>query len=112
LPERVVEALAVKLASAEGLAGRAYLASVRYEGGRRGHLLAFLGAVPGAEAALAQAVNEALIFSGIEAGGIDVAFLAEGDPAAAAFARAGLGFDIPVPPEPAAPDPARPPRLR
>ena len=117
LPERLIEALAAKLALAEGLARFAYLAGVRYAGGAEGHMLAFLGSVPGAEPALARAVSEALIFSGIEAGALDVTFLRQSDPAAARLARAGLRFDIPEPAAPAAPrppgsDPAAPPRLR
>ncbi|MDH3264377.1 MAG: SseB family protein [Paracoccaceae bacterium] len=117
LPEPLIEALSVKLALAAGLARAAWLCGVSYEGGRRGHLLAFVDAEPGAEAALARAVSEALVFSGIEAGALDVAFLDAADPAAARLATVGLGFEIPKPaaPEPpAAPgsDPARPPRLR
>lgn len=113
LPGRLVEALSVKLALAEGLAEAAWLAGVRYEGGRRGHLLAVLGARPGAEAAVAQAVSEALVFSGIEAGVLDVVFAAAGDPVATRLARVGLRFDIPGPPAPPpAPPRDAPPRLR
>lgn len=119
VPEAVIAALDAKLAKAGGLATAAVLAGVRYRDGRRGHLLAFLGTAPGAEAALAQAMREALVFSGIDAGELDVAFLDAGAPAAAAMLRAGLRFDPPppavaTPVEPAAPgsDPARPPRLR
>ncbi|MCX7644430.1 MAG: SseB family protein [Rhodobacteraceae bacterium] len=117
LPPALVEGLAVKLALAEGLARLAYLAGVTYAGGRRGHLLAFVDARPGAEEALARAVGEALAFSGIEAGTLDVAFLAASDPVSATLARVGLRFDIPQPAVPAAPpppgsDPDRPPRLR
>jgi hypothetical protein len=62
-------------------------------------------------------MNEALVFSGIEAGELDVAFLRASDPAAAVMARVALRFDLPSPAEPAAPvapgmDPARPPKLR
>jgi len=61
-------------------------------------------------------VNQALTFSGVEAGWLDVAFLPTGDPALGAVAAQGLRFDIPVPEAagPAAPgtDPAKPPRLR
>lgn len=117
LPTALVEALAVKLALAEGMARMACLAGVTYAGGRRGHLLAFVDARPGAEAALARAVGEALAFSGIEAGTLDVGFLAAADPVAATLARVGLRFDIPQPAIPAAPRPPgsgpdRPPRLR
>lgn len=117
LPERVLQALTVKLALAGGLARAAWLAAVTYDGGRRGHLLVFADALPGAEAALARAVSEALVFSGIEAGELDVAFLAGTDPNLPAFERAGVRFDLPreAAAEPrAAPggDPDRPPRLR
>ena len=120
VPEGLVAGLDAKLAKAGGLAVAALLAGVVYRGGRRGHMLAFLDAMPGAEAALAGAVREALVFSGLEAGELDVAFLGAGDPAAAAMARAALRFDLPVPNQsedraaPSAPgmDPDRPPRLR
>ena len=119
LPERLVDALRGKLARAGGLAAGAFLVGVRYEGGGTGHLMAFVGAAAGAEAGLARAVREALAFSGVEAGMIDVAFLAGDDPVAAQVAQVGLRFDLPAPvaPERAAPaapgtDPDRPPRLR
>ncbi len=117
LPERLVAALDQKLAAAGGLADHAWLAEVTYRGGRRGHLLAFTGALPGAEPALARAVSEALIFSGLEAGEIDVAFLRASDPVMAQLTRVALRFDLPVleaAQRPTAPgtDPDRPPRLR
>lgn len=119
LPEALLRALDAKLARAGGLAAAAVLAGVEYDDGRRGHMLAFLDAVPAAEGALARAAAEALTFSGIEAGEMDVTFLSAADPAAAAIARAGLRFDLPEPvraepPAPAAPgmDPDRPPKLR
>lgn len=118
VPETVIAALDAKLARAGGLAATALLAGVVYRDGRRGHLLAVLDAADGAEAAIARAMNEALVFSGIEAGELDVVFLPASDPAAAAMARVALRFDLP-PPEvqdlaPAAPgmDPSRPPKLR
>lgn len=117
VPEAVIAGLDAKLARAGGLAVAAVLAAVVYQGGRRGHLLAVLDAVDGAEAALAQAMREALVFSGIEAGELDVVFLDSADPVAGAMGRVGLRFDLPVaeaPVAPAAPgmDPARPPKLR
>ena len=113
LPERLVGALSVKLALAEGLAEAAWLAGVRYAGGRRGHLLAILGARPGAEAAQAQAVSEALVFSGAEAGVLDVVFPAAGDPLGARLSRGALCFETPAPPAPPGPPfPEGPPRLR
>jgi hypothetical protein len=117
VPEAVVAGLDAKLAKAGGLAAAAILAGVVYQGGRRGHVLAFLDAAPGAEEALARAIREALVFSGIEAGELDVAFLAADEAVAGAMARVGLRFDLPAPEAPSAPaapgmDPARPPKLR
>jgi hypothetical protein len=117
VPQAVLAGLDAKLARAAGLAAAAVLAAVVYRDGRRGHLLAVLDAVPGAEGALAQAMREALVFSGVEAGELDVVFLTQGDPVAEAMGRVGLRFDLPVaetPAGPAAPgmDPQRPPKLR
>lgn len=118
VPEAVIAALDAKLARAGGLATAALLAGVVYAGGRRGHLLALLDVAEGAEGALARAMNEALVFSGIEAGELDVTFLASGSLAAIAMAKVGVRFDLPDPePQalaPAAPgmDPSRPPKLR
>ncbi|MCR9126600.1 MAG: SseB family protein [Rhodobacteraceae bacterium] len=119
LPEVLLRALDTKLASAAGLAQSAWLVGVSYDGGTKGHLLGFIDARPGSEPALAQAAGEALTFSGIEAGAMDVGFFAASDPAAAHMARHGLRFDLPQPEvparaEPAAPgsDPDRPPILR
>jgi hypothetical protein len=119
VPEALVVALDKRLATAAGLARKAYLAEVIYEGGQRGHLLGVTGAVPGAERALAGAINEALVFSGLEAGALDVTFLSDSDPLTAELARVALRFDLP---EPAAPgrverlapgtDPDKPPILR
>lgn len=120
LPEALLAGIDTKLAAAAGLAQFAYLAGVTYRDGRRGHLLAFVDALPGAEDSLARAAREALVFSGIEAGEMDVTFLRASDPAAARFARHGLRFDLPRAPEVSAQtpganpglDPARPPKLR
>jgi hypothetical protein len=116
LPDALIAALDAKLATAEGLARHAWLAAVAYDDGRRGHLLAFVDAAPGAEPALARAVGEALTFSGVEAGELDVAFFRAPDPVMARIAKVGLRFDLPVPAIAArsAPgmDPDRPPRLR
>lgn len=121
VPEALVRALGAKLARLAGLAARAHLVAVTWEGGGQGHLLVFEDARSGAEPALAKATAEALVFSGLEAGALDVTFLGSADPALAAIVRHALSFDVPRPaPEtaqvlaPAAPgtDPARPPRLR
>lgn len=117
LPEAVVTALDRKLAIAAGMARFAYLAAATYQDGARGRVLAFVDAVEGAEKALASAASEALTFSGIEAGVMDVLFVRASDPLAAHLAKVGLRFDLPeleVPDVPGAPgmDPAKPPKLR
>ncbi|AHD00204.1 SseB family protein [Leisingera methylohalidivorans] len=118
LPEALLTALDAKLATAGGLAAAAYLAGVRYAGGGQGHLLGFVGAKEAAQPSLAKAASEALTFSGIEAGAMDVAFFAAEDPVAASLARVGLRFDLPQPPEPdtyqpeiPGSNPDKPPRL-
>lgn len=119
LPDDLIRALDTKLATATGLAQMAYLAGTTDSEGKRGHMLAFVGAAPGADQALARAVGEALTFSGIEAGALDVAFFDARDPVTARLARVGLRFDLPQPALVAAPtvaapgmDPERPPKLR
>jgi hypothetical protein len=117
LPEALLVALDARLATMTGLARLAYLVGVTYESGAQGHLLGFVGADPSAEGALARAVSEVLIFSGLEAAALDVAFFEASDPVAARLASCGLRFDLPEPPERApraAPgsDPERPPKLR
>lgn len=119
LPGVLDTALRETLAAAAGLARAAVLVGVRYAGGGRGHVLAIVDAHPGAQDALARAVGETLVFSGVEAGVIDVTFVAAADKALAQMQRFGRVFEIPEPemparPAPAAPgmDPDRPPRLR
>ncbi|MCL3881357.1 SseB family protein [Marivita sp. GX14005] len=119
LPDALLEALDAKLRSAAGLARRGYLAQVRYDSGVQGHLIGFIGTLPGAEGALARAIQEALAFSGLEAASLDVVFLRDSDPVTAQLARVGLRFDLPQPEAPVrretpAPgsDPAKPPILR
>ncbi|WP_342076878.1 SseB family protein [Yoonia sp. SS1-5] len=117
LPEAVVTGLDRKLAIAAGRARFAYLAAATYDNGAQGHILAFVDAAPGAEDALASAAGEALTFSGIEAGVMDVLFVRASDPMAAHLAKVGLRFDLPEPVTPQAPtapgtDPNTPPKLR
>lgn len=117
VPEAVITGLDRKLAIAAGRARSAYLAAATYDDGGRGHVLAFVDAVEGAEKALATAASEALTFSGIEAGMIDVLFVRATDPLAAHLAKVGLRFDLPRPEAPQAPgapgmDPEKPPKLR
>ena len=118
LPEPLLLALDQRLARMEGLAQMAYLVGTSSESGARGHLLAFVGAAPGAEPALARAVQSALTFSGVEEALLDVTFLNAEEPRAAECARVGLRFDLPQPEAPKPPsggpglDPNSPPRLK
>ena len=114
LPDGLLKSLDRKLAAAGGLAQAVWLVGVKYGDGGRGHMLGFVGALPGAETALAAAVGEALVFSGIAAGMLDVTFLPGDDPIVGRLARVGLRFDLPEPVVPAAPgmDPDKPPKLR
>lgn len=119
LPETLITALDGKLATAMGLAQAAYLVGVTYDTGGRGHLLGYVGAVPEAQEALAQAANAALTFSGVDAAVMDIAFFSASDPVAARLERVGLRFDLPqlqdvVIQERVAPgmDPQKPPRLK
>lgn len=121
LPPALLARLRTRLAPAAGRIEAALIAAVTWAGGRRGHLLALVGADPAAAPALARAAAEALVFSGLEAGEIDVVVLPADDPAARAMAAVALRLDLPRPAPapapaaaPAAPgmDPARPPRLR
>ena len=119
LPEALLRALDAKLATATGLATSAYLVGLRYSGGGQGHLLGFVDAKEAAQSALAKAASEALTFSGIEAGAMDVGFFAASDPTAAKLARVGLRFDLPQPepeqiyqPEMPGSNPDKPPKLK
>lgn len=119
LPETLITALDAKLATMPGLARAAFLVRVTYQDGTNNPMLAFVDALTAAESAIAAAVNEALTFSGLEAGQLDVAFLNRTDPLCAKLAEHGLRFDLPEPPQPetrkvTAPgsDPDQPPILR
>lgn len=117
LPETLLTALDARLATTHGRASLAYLVATRFDDGRLGHLLAFVEAMDGAEPALAQLVGDALTFSGLEAGSLDVGFFRASDPMCATFAKVGLRFDLPQLADPLAPvapgsDPEKPPRLR
>ncbi len=119
VPEALITALDGKLANMAGVVGAAHLVSVRYEGGETGHMLALVDVPAPAKTGVSEALSEALRFSGIEAGQLDLAFLAADDPHLESFQRAGLGFEIPelvMPktPAPLAPgmDPNKPPILR
>lgn len=114
------EALAVAVSGAGGLAAAGLLARAAWEDGSEGIVLAYLGAQPEAEAPLARALAEALAFSGMEDGLVDVVFLNPEDPAARHLQAIGQHLHLPQPavasqPAPPAPpgmDPAKPPRLK
>lgn len=117
LPERLIIGIDTKLAQAAGLAQSAYLTAVTYRSGRRSHMLAFINALPESEHSLASATREALVFSGLDAGEIDVAFFRSSDPIAAKLAKTGLRFDLPeavnaIPPVAPGMDPDVPPHLK
>jgi hypothetical protein len=119
LPETLIAAIDAKLATATGMAAGAYLVAVDYSGGGRGHLLGFVGAIPRAQDALVRAASEALTFSGIEAGAMDVGFFAPNDPVVEKLAKVGLRFDLPqgeglqhTPRMPPGSDPSKPPILK
>jgi hypothetical protein len=117
LPETFLIALDAKLATMGGLADIAYLAQVEYDTGTRASVIAFVNARPDAQNAMARAISESLIFSGIEAGSLDVLFPKASDAICAKLAKMGLRFDLPkleTPTAPSAPgmDPDKPPKLR
>ncbi|UWR21645.1 SseB family protein [Sulfitobacter sp. S190] len=95
LPENLIEAIDAKLATATGMAANAWLVGIAYKGGGRGHLLAFIDAIPRAQDALVRAASEALTFSGIEAGAMDVGFFNHTDPVVGKLMKVGLRFDLP-----------------
>jgi len=119
VPEALIMALDAKLANMGGVVSAAHLVSVKYEGGGAGHMLALVNVPEAAKTGVSEALSEALRFSGVEAGQLDLAFLAPEDPHLESFVRAGLGFEVPeliLPktPAPLAPgmDPDKPPILR
>ncbi len=102
-------------------AGLAVFADVTGADGRAVLTLALIGGPTDAEEALAQAISEAVAFSGIADQALDLAFVGVRDSRAARLLQVGLALDIPKPgpqPEPAArpaapgTDRPRPPRLR
>ncbi len=117
LPERLLAALDDRIPAMAGLAASACLVGAAWDDGARRPLILFIDVLPGAEAALAEAVGEAVILSGLEAGDLDVGFARAGDALAARVAPAALRLTFPAqPPQTARPapgsDPDRPPRLR
>lgn len=119
LPESLIMAIDKKLANMSGVVGAAYLVGVAYQGGHDSHMLALIDVADAAREGVAEAIAEAMQFSGIEAGELDVTFLDLASPHIAALHNVGLGFEIPeliLPKAPAAlapgMDPDKPPKLR
>ena len=119
IPEILLSALDAKLVSAVGMVEQVWLTGVTYDDGQTGHILGFVGAKAEAERALAKAAHEALTFSGLEAGTLDVGFFDPDEPAVAAIARQGISFELPQapkvvldPPKPPGSDPNFPPKLK
>lgn len=119
VPEMLTQRLQDKLSANPGLADAVLLAEVIYQGGRRGHILAVLGADAGAEQALSGAVSEALVFSGLDMAEMDVVFLAADDSRTKTIAEVALRLDLPNPSAPSQPvaavpgmNPKKPPILR
>ncbi|WP_330629472.1 SseB family protein [Thioclava sp. FTW29] len=107
-----------------GAATHALLGGVTYEDGHKGHVLALLGTPESARPAIAKAMGEALTFSGLDAGELDVTFLDEDSEAAQRLLAKALVLHLPEHEHeeaPAAPqekpkgpgmDPSKPPILR
>jgi len=118
LPEILLSAIDSKLATMQGLAACAHLVSFEYADGSTRDTLAFEGALPDAHAAITNAISEALTFSGLEAGSLDIVFMRAQDPMIQALSNISLRFDLPKPLSadayvPTAPgrDPNKPPKL-
>lgn len=119
LPETLISALDTKLANMSGVVAAAYLVGVTYQDEKQGHMLAMVDVANAAQEGVAEAISEALVFSGIEAGQLDVTFLQVDAPHIEGFAKVGLRFDIPELILPSrlevttpGSDPDKPPKLR
>ncbi|MEM1360527.1 MAG: SseB family protein [Pseudomonadota bacterium] len=80
LPEDLRNRLTARLAIGAGIARYAYLAGTVDATGQSGTLLAVVGALPGAETALAKAIAECVQFFSEQDREFKLAFLAENDP--------------------------------
>ncbi len=118
----LLPAFEAKLHQLAGIAQAAVLGGVTYEDGHRGHVLAVIGAHEHFRAGIAKAMGEALTFSGLDAGELDVTFLEPEEKAAQLLLDKGLVLHVPEPEEEevqeivpgSAPgmDPSKPPKLR
>lgn len=95
LPEVLIKSIDMKLAMMQGLAKRAYLGEIEYASGIKSHVIAFVDALPEAENSIAAAISEALIFSGVAAGTLDVLFINSSDKICTILEKVGLRFDLP-----------------
>jgi len=119
LPDVLLQVLDSRLANMAGVASAAWLAQASYEDGSAQHVLAMVDVPQMAQPGVAEAIGSALRFAALEAGALDIVFLFPDDPRLPAFARVGLGFEVPQIAMPEAPqrtapgsDPNKPPRLR
>ncbi|MEM9852154.1 MAG: SseB family protein, partial [Pseudomonadota bacterium] len=112
--EVVESALARRLTGLPGLARAGWLVAFDYGDGSRGHALVIEGATARVEDALAAALSEALVFSGVDAGVLDITFPAEDAPLWPAIQRQGrrLAFPAAAVPQPPGSNPDAPPKLR
>ena len=116
LPDEVLSAIGRKLSLVPGLAKCAYFAGATFDNGAKGHVLVFIDTKEGSEDALAHAAGEALNFSGIEAGSMDVMFAKSDEKIHDVLQNVGLRFDMPEPQKPRTPEapgmnPDKPPIL-
>ncbi|MGR3290410.1 MAG: SseB family protein [Paracoccaceae bacterium] len=118
IPGSLVQALQTKLQVTAKLLSAAYLVKAVYTSGKSTYLLTVLDAAAKSQAAIAQSINEVVIFADEDVGGIDVAFFTATDPIVARLIKHGFRFDLShavvSPKTPKAPgmDPDAPPRLR
>lgn len=104
----LLPAFEAKFDQISGMASHALLGGVTYEDGHKGHVLALLGTPESARAAIAKSMGEALTFSGLDAGELDVTFLDEASTAAQTLLQKALILRLP---EPQVEDPQSEPRV-
>lgn len=118
LPTDIPETLAAALSEKLILTGaRAYLTKATYANRASGHMVVFVDVPDADQSAIADAVSEALTFSALEAGTLDVAFFTHEDARLSALAQNAYKLDPPKPQkasQPSAPgmNPDRPPILK
>lgn len=95
LPRDMLEAVGIKLASMTEVIGAAYLLRAGHDDGTERALLALIGVPEAARADVARAVAEAVRFSGVADGALEVVFMAGGSAAAQSVARVGARLELP-----------------